>query len=64
MQKGADAERIHNKPVRKGDVDLSFGIGRVLQSKADNVDVGQLVWGMTGWNEYAVLNTAEVQLIE
>ena len=41
-------------PVAIGEVMRSGGLGRVVASKSPNYEVGQLVNGFTGWQEYVV----------
>ena len=42
-------------PVEIGEVVRSSGIGRVLASRSDRVQEGDLVATLTGWQEYAVV---------
>lgn len=64
MQAGVDAERLYVPPVVQGDVMRSFGIGEVVQSKADNLKEGQLVSCTVCWQEYKVFEAKEVTPIE
>ncbi|KAJ4298303.1 quinone oxidoreductase [Kalmusia sp. IMI 367209] len=59
IQAGVDAERLYVPPVLQGDVMRSIGIGEVVQSKAENLQEGQLVSCMPGWSEYAVLEAKD-----
>ena len=43
-------------PVAIGEVMRSIGIGRVVASKAANYAVGDLVQGLVGWQDYALLD--------
>ncbi|XP_062090138.1 2-alkenal reductase (NADP(+)-dependent)-like [Humulus lupulus] len=36
-----------------------YGVCKVLESGDPNLKEGDLVWGMTGWEEYTVLNTTQ-----
>ena len=37
-----------------------YGVARVLDSKNQNFEKGDLVWGRTGWEEYTIINSPEV----
>ena len=41
-------------PIGIGEVVRSGGIGEVVQSKSDQYREGQLVFGLTGWQDYTV----------
>ncbi len=41
-------------PVQIGEVMRAGGVGRVVESKNPNYEVGQLVNGFTGWQDYVV----------
>lgn len=42
-----------------------FGVSRVLHSKNHNFKAGDVVTGLTGWEEYSVIhNTAQLRKIE
>ncbi|KAL9258377.1 2-alkenal reductase (NADP(+)-dependent)-like protein [Drosera capensis] len=42
-----------------------FGVGKVVESKDEKFKKGDLVWGMTGWEEYSVIgNTQDLYKIE
>jgi NADPH-dependent curcumin reductase CurA len=45
--------------IRIGDVVRSGGLGEVVESKTDRYRGGDLVFGMTGWQEYAVADSGE-----
>lgn len=64
IQDGVDAERLYVPPVRKGDVMRSFGIGEIVQSKAENLKEGQLVSYMANWSDYRVLEAKEATPIQ
>lgn len=42
----------------------AYGICEVISSQADNLKPGQLVFGTSGWAQYAVLNAKEVRAIQ
>lgn len=42
-----------------------FGVSRVLHSKNQNFKAGDVVTGLTGWEEYSVIqNTAQLRKIQ
>ena len=48
--------RQYMPPVAIGDVMRGIGIGRVVASKAKHYAVGDLVQGLVGWQDYALLD--------
>ena len=52
-------------PIGIDDVIRSGGIGEIVESRNDAYPVGRLVFGMTGWQEYVIADSAErsMQLI-
>src|SRR5665213_290976 len=44
-------------PIGIGEVVRSGGIGEVVASRSQGYQVGDLVFGMTGWQEYALADT-------
>jgi len=64
MQKGVDEARVYQKPTRKGDSVLAFGIGRVVRSTSTEVQVDQLVMARLDWQEYAKLDAKALTIIE
>jgi len=48
-------------PVRVGDVMRSFGVAEVLESRVETVKAGDIVAGMTGWQEYCILTDETIQ---
>ncbi len=50
----------YRAPVMPGDVMHGFALGEVVQSNAPDVSVGDLVEGMLGWQDYAVMKATEV----
>jgi len=44
--------------IRVGEVIRSAGLGEVIASNADGLAVGDTVFGMLGWQDYAVVTTA------
>jgi hypothetical protein len=44
-------------PIGIGEVVRSGGIGEVVASRSDRYEVGDLVFGMTGWQEYALADS-------
>jgi len=49
------------EPVRIGDVMFGGTVGRILQSRRDGLEAGDLVTGYTGWERYSV--TADETLV-
>ena len=56
--------RSYVPPVAIGEVMRADGIGEVVASNADDVEVGQLVHTTIGWQEYAVVDPAQTELFE
>ena len=56
--------RSYVPPVAIGEVMRADGIGEVVASNADDVEVGQLVHTTIGWQEYAVVDPARTELFE
>ena len=46
-------------PIQIGDVVRSAGIGEVVQSNSDRYRLGQLVFGLTGWQDYTIADEGE-----
>lgn len=46
-------------PIQIGEVIRSGGVGEVVESRSDAYTPGQLVFGMTGWQDYVVVDAAE-----
>lgn len=46
--------------IEAGDVMASGGIGQVVKSNSTEVEVGTLVWGDLGWQDYACLDARAV----
>ncbi|MGH9124296.1 MAG: NADP-dependent oxidoreductase [Acidimicrobiales bacterium] len=46
-------------PIALGEVVRSAGIGEVVRSRTQDVAGGELVYGMTGWQDYALAGTGE-----
>jgi len=47
-------------PIQLGEVIRSGGVGEVVDSRSDAYQPGQLVFGMTGWQEYVVIDGSEL----
>lgn len=60
IQKGRDPRRMYVTPVKEGDRMMAIGIGEVVYSKNDSYKDGDLVLGMVGWGDYAVLNPEKI----
>lgn len=46
-------------PIQIDEVIRSGGVGEVIESKTDAYQPGQLVFGMTGWQDYAIVDAGE-----
>jgi NADPH-dependent curcumin reductase CurA len=46
-------------PIQIGEVIRSGGVGEVIESRCDAYQPGQLVFGMTGWQDYVVIDAGE-----
>jgi NADPH-dependent curcumin reductase len=46
-------------PIQIGEVIRSGGVGEVVDSRSDAYQRGQFVFGMTGWQDYVVTDSAE-----
>jgi NADPH-dependent curcumin reductase CurA len=46
-------------PIQIGEVIRSGGVGEVIDSRSDAYTSGQLLFGMTGWQEYVIADTGE-----
>jgi len=46
-------------PIQIGEVIRSGGVGEVVESRSDAYPPGQLVFGMTGWQEYVIADAGE-----
>jgi len=51
----------YSEPVPLGGVMRSFAVGRVVDSRSADFAVGDVVTGMFGWQQYAVIDAAKVQ---
>lgn len=38
---------------------MGIGVAKVMESGDSNFQKGDLVWGMTGWEEYSVVTTSQ-----
>ena len=45
-------------PIALGEVVRSVGIGEVVESRSERYEVGDLLYGMTGWQDYALASEA------
>ncbi len=46
-------------PIQIDEVIRSGGVGEVVESRCDPYEPGQLVFGMTGWQDYVVIDAGE-----
>ncbi len=49
-------------PIQIGDVIRSGGVGEVIESRTDAYEPGQLLFGMTGWQEYVIADAGELAM--
>ncbi|KAL1816447.1 hypothetical protein DCAR_0520845 [Daucus carota subsp. sativus] len=42
-------------PFTPGQVIVGFGVAKVVDSGNSNFKIGDLIWGMTGWEEYSLI---------
>ena len=56
--------KSYAKPVELGDVMEAGGVGEVVESNSSKFKVGDIVSGMTGWQEYSVLSDKFVRKID
>ncbi|KPI34417.1 2-alkenal (NADP(+)-dependent) [Cyphellophora attinorum] len=49
-----DPDRAYLPPLQPGDTMRALGIGSVIESRDDKLEVGSLVVGRMGWSEYSV----------
>ncbi|KDP39117.1 hypothetical protein JCGZ_00874 [Jatropha curcas] len=53
----AKIEGYPHEPFEPGSVITGVGVGKVIESRHPNFKKGDLVWGMTGWEEYSLVPT-------
>ena len=51
----------YREAVEAGDVMHGYGLGQVVQSKSEEIEVGSIVLGEVGWQDYAALNSRLVR---
>ena len=56
-----EPEPTYKPPIEPGDITHSFAIGRVVNSRAEGYAVGDIVEGMLGWQDYAVVSADAVR---
>ena len=56
--------RSYAVPVGIGDVMVGEGVGRVIASRSDEIDVGDIVACQIGWQEYAVVPAHTARVID
>ena len=61
-QRGWMARDTYLPAVRIGEVMRSFGVGRVVESRHPNYLEGELVQGLLGWQDYALLDGDSARL--
>ncbi|KAK3444370.1 2-alkenal reductase (NADP(+)-dependent) [Eucalyptus grandis] len=59
MQKLTDPAESYIASFQPGSPVTGFGVARVLESGHPNFKKGDLVWGLTGWEEYSLLPVPE-----
>lgn len=50
-------------PIGVGDVVRSGGIGEVVESRSGRLAVGDMVYGLTGWQEYTVASESDLMQV-
>ena len=60
MRGWVNAAANYAEPVAIGDVMRSFAVGEVIESRHPSYRVGDVVMGMFGWQDYAVVDTSAV----
>ena len=56
--------RTYADPVNIGDIVEASGVGQVIESKSQDLAVGQFVGGYWGWQEYAVVDPKTVRKLD
>ena len=51
----------YREAVEAGDVMHGYGLGQVVESKSEGLEVGDIVLGEVGWQDYAALNSRLVR---
>ncbi len=51
------------EPTEIGDVMRGFGLGVIVESKADGFAVGEHVMGLVGWQDYATIAAAKLEKV-
>ena len=59
----AEDRNSYIPPVELGEIMRSGGCGEVVESRHDTLKVGDRVWGMLGWTEYAVSDGQGLQTL-
>jgi hypothetical protein len=61
MRGWVSAVATYSKPVELGAVMRSFAAGRIVASQHPDWPVGTLVTGMFGWQEFSLVDSAQIQ---
>ncbi|ORX40844.1 hypothetical protein BD324DRAFT_612273 [Kockovaella imperatae] len=61
MRNWLNEARSYIEPVKLGAVMRAIGVGRVVESKSDELKAGDLVYGLLGWQEYWQGSAKEVK---
>jgi len=56
MRVWISGQKTYMKPVEVGDVMPALCIGEVIFSRHSKFDIGDLVMGMIGWQNYCILD--------
>ncbi|PKA56237.1 NADP-dependent alkenal double bond reductase P2 [Apostasia shenzhenica] len=51
--------KSYTEPFTPGSIITGYGVGKVVDSGHPNFQAGDLVWGVTGWEEYSVIQAPE-----
>lgn len=61
MRGWVSAVANYSEPVAIGAVMRSFAVGHVVDSRHSDFRIGEIVTGLFGWQDYAVVNAAAIQ---
>lgn len=60
MDNEIDPKRLYVPPILKGEVVRAPGLGEVVESRSDQLKVGQQVSAFMDWREYKVITPEEI----
>ncbi|KAM3750060.1 hypothetical protein ACB098_04G008900 [Castanea mollissima] len=59
MRQPIPGNETYVQPFKPGSPITGYGVAKVLDSGHPNFKKGDLVWGLTGWEEYSLITTTE-----